>query len=180
LSSKLKALLPTRGLLKNSRSFGRPALARVESMSVARLFALALVMLHSSAVWALRMSSANCVFLSRFSGLDPLRLRNAMEQNLRLAKPLGSTSRLVYLPTASFIFSSTSEKPKGEQRRRMRYEARAKALLLAQSFSERIFERHSQMQKSCMSREETRSICSGLCSRPGSGISRRHSSIQAS
>ena len=100
-------------------------------MGPAALIIVAVAMLFSSAARELS-SSANCVFLSRFSGLDPLRLRNAMEKTLRPAKTLDSTSRLVYLPTASFVYSSTSEKPKGEQRRRMRYEARAKAFLLAQ------------------------------------------------
>jgi peptidase E len=99
-------------------------------MGPAALIIVAVAMLFSSEARAL--SSSNCVFLSRFSGLDPLRLRNAMEKTLRPAKTLDSTSRLVYLPTASFVYSSTSEKPKGEQRRRMRYEARAKAFLLAQ------------------------------------------------
>jgi peptidase E len=76
--------------------------------------------------------SANCIFLSRFSGLDPLRLREAIGATLKPAKTMDSTSKLVYVPTASYVLSQASEKPQGEQRRRMRYEARAKALLLAQ------------------------------------------------
>jgi len=66
------------------------------------------------------------VLLSRFSGLDTTQLTATLG---KACGPL-SSKKLVYVPTASYVLSETSEKPKGEQRRRMRYEAKQKSQLL--------------------------------------------------
>lgn len=73
--------------------------------------------------------TANAVFLSRFSGLSMDHFCTSLQT---LCDTPLSKLKLCYIPTASYVLSETSEKSKGEQRRRMRYEAKSKGQLLIQ------------------------------------------------
>ena len=74
------------------------------------------------------MSALSSIFLSRYSGVNgpPLitLVRSLIGDSL-------STATLCYIPTASYAFSPTSLKSRGEQRRRARYDAKGKAKLLS-------------------------------------------------
>jgi len=74
--------------------------------------------------------SLNTILLSRFSQLDSAHFRALVEQ----MKPREKKT-LVYIPTASYEFNQASTRSRGDQRRRARYDARAKMLLLKEAFN---------------------------------------------
>jgi peptidase E len=92
---------------------------------------LALAAASSVPTFSSGVSTMNGVFLSRFSTLKPiLRVLLSSIVELFLGGQSLATKKLVYIPTASNVLSQISEKPKGEQRRRQRYEAKQKLKLL--------------------------------------------------
>lgn len=72
----------------------------------------------------------NCyssVFISRLSSVDGIFFRNSL---LKILGNISPHSSLVYVPTASYAFNKSSQKTRGEQRRRARYDAKQKCDIL--------------------------------------------------
>jgi peptidase E len=72
------------------------------------------------------------VFISSFSSIFNPTFRDIV---LGLSNSNQEKKSFVYIPTATYAFDKNSPKPRGEQRRRARYDARQKMALLSESFN---------------------------------------------
>ena len=90
------------------------------------IFSLSKVLSRSSTIFISSFSSVNC---AKFKEII-LSLSNIKEQNDFVEK-----KKLVYIPTAMYAYNPDGSKPRGEQRRRARYDARQKLQFLEKSFA---------------------------------------------
>jgi peptidase E len=76
-------------------------------------------------------SSYKAIFISSLSNLASEAFTSLVREQITNTSSLSS---FVYIPTAKFGYDTSSPKSKGEQRRRARYDAKQKMLLIADSF----------------------------------------------